>query len=285
MRAAARALLTDPVGAPRAPARPVVAAPPKPEPARKPAPHPNVGLRDANLSSWFSNERGELFEGFPIAETDVVLDVGCGDGGNSLFCARRGAHVTFADIQQESVEKVSREFQKHDLPHTALVTDVNPIQLPDGFADRIIATEVMEHVDDPAAFLRELVRVGKPGALYLISVPDVLGENIQSQLAPPAYFEKPNHIHIFSRTEFDRLISESGLKVELKRYYGFYHTMWWTLFWGSEEKTFDPKRPSLIESWERMWARILSSRDGAKIKAALDQTLPKSQAVVARKVA
>src|SRR3546814_10472725 len=43
-----------------------------------------VGLRDAKLGGWYREDTGELFRGMPIGAGDVVVDVGCGAGVNSV---------------------------------------------------------------------------------------------------------------------------------------------------------------------------------------------------------
>ena len=97
-------------------------------------------------------------------------------------------------------------------------------QLPvaDGFATRVICTEVLEHVDDPAEVLRELVRIGAPGAMYLITVPDPVAEGVQQKVAPPLYFQRPNHVRIIPRQEFSQLVIDAGLEIVEVSRYGFY---------------------------------------------------------------
>lgn len=240
-------------------------------------------LTDTSLSGWFKQESDELFEGFPIRAEDSVLDIGCGDGPFVQFCAQRGAEVIFADIDGDKVAAVERALQgsaaRAMLP---LVTDANPIPLPDARVNKIVAMEVLEHVDDPAQFMSELVRVGKPGAQYLITVPDPLGESVQKELAPPAYFEKPNHIRVFQREEFERLIEASGLVIERRTQYGFYWSVWWFFFWACKQDLSPPWHP-LLDSWTRTWNLLLSMEDGPRIKRALDRAMPKSQAIIARK--
>src|SRR5690606_39105132 len=72
-----------------------------------------------------------------------------------------------------------------------VVTDCNPLPLDSGFASRIIAMEVLEHVADPQIILAELARVGRPGALYLISVPDGAAEKMQIPFAPSSTSVRP----------------------------------------------------------------------------------------------
>ena len=62
---------------------------------------------------------------------------------------------------------------------------------PSESIDKIICTEVIEHVDDPMVALRELMRVGKPGALYLLSVPGQRSEELIKSVAPAYWFESP----------------------------------------------------------------------------------------------
>lgn len=246
-------------------------------------PPADPSLHDAYLSGWLRHETGELLEGFPIIASDVVLDVGCGDGAFSRFCAQQGADVTFADISEDKIAHVTRMLQ--DTPARAvrpLLTDANPLPLPDAYADKVIAMEVLEHVDEPPRFLQELLRVGKPGALYLITVPDAVSEGVQKHLAPPAHFEKPNHINVFSREEFERLVVEAGLVIERKAYYGFYWSVWWSLFWTCDQDLSPPWHP-LLQSWSDTWAKMLAMPDGPRIKKALDEAMPKSQAIIARK--
>lgn len=238
---------------------------------------------DTRLSGWFDEDNQELFTGFKISEYDKILDVGCGDGSHSLFCGRLGAAVVFADIDAARVDALAKRFNDYGLHHCeGLVTDTAPLPIKDCTFDKVIATEVLEHVDDPRSFMEELVRVGKPGAQYLLAVPGEASESVQQVLAPPAYFEKPNHIRIFRAQQFEDLVKTSGLIVESQHTYGFYHSIWWSLFWTCDHDLSEPWHP-LLHQWTDLWKNILNSRDGAKIKRALDRALPKSQVLVARK--
>lgn len=243
----------------------------------------DAGLLDSQLTGWFRHETGELLKGFPIAAQDTVLDIGCGEGQFARFCADQGAEIILADIEATKIERAQQRLHgSRARAITALVTDASPLPLEDGRVSKIVAMEVLEHVDDPSEFMRELHRVGKPGAQYLISVPGTYSEEIQKSLAPASYFEKPNHIRIFSPDGFEQLITDSGLIVEGKAHYGFYWSMWWFFFWTCNQDLSPPWHP-LLRSWEKTWALLLQSPQGEKIKGVLDNHMPKSQAIIARK--
>lgn len=63
------------------------------------------GLKEAQLAGWFNGDTGELFSGFPIGAADTVVDVGCGPGGYSGFCGRRGARLILTDVDPGEIDK------------------------------------------------------------------------------------------------------------------------------------------------------------------------------------
>ncbi|GGF26027.1 hypothetical protein GCM10011611_35060 [Aliidongia dinghuensis] len=242
-----------------------------------------LGLHDAVLSGWFNNDTGELMTGFPISADDVVADIGCGDGGIASFSARRGAHVILADADAVKIGQAKDRLAGSSARRVdAYVTDGNPLPLPGGTVTRVVCTEVLEHVDDPVAFMAELVRIGRPGALYLITVPGTAQEKLQKVLAPPQYFQKPNHIRIFEPEQFAALVEQAGLTIEHRTGYGFFWSLWWLFFWQAGVPLGEGSDPSL-DAWTRTWSEVLRGKDGMRIKAELDRVLPKAQVIIARK--
>ncbi len=246
--------------------------------------HDDIGIRDATMSGWLRGESGELLAGFRILTADVVLDIGCGEGFFAAFCGEQGAEVILADVDASTVKAAeARVRQTKARAVRALVTDGDPLPLEAHTASKIVLTEVLEHVDDPRRFLAEAVRVGRPGALYLISVPDPVHEHLQKQdIAAPAHFEKPNHIRIFEREQFRSLVTEAGLEIETEASSGFYWAMWWIFFWACKQDLAPPWHP-LLTAWTSTWNELLNTQQGPHIKKVLDQFMPKSQIIIARK--
>ena len=244
-----------------------------------------VQQKDSRMSGIFLHEEGQMYDGFSITPEDVVVDIGCGDGCIAMFAANQKAKVIATDICPNSVEQTRKKLKKSPArDYEVHVSDSTPLPLEDNSATKIICREVLEHVDDPAAIMSELVRIGKPGASYLITVPDPLGESVQKKIAPKEYWEKPNHVRIFEREEFAQLLEASGLEIEKRDSHGFYWSIWWILFWAAGQELGEPEQP-ILRHWTSVWSELLNKPQGDHIKEALDEFMPKSQILIARKAA
>ena len=249
------------------------------------------GLKDALLSGWFEGD--ELFRGMPISAEDVVVDVGCGEGGNLAYCADRGAHVIGVDLDAEALAETEAKVAARNARAAEFyVAPAEQVPVADGIATRVICTEVLEHVDDPMVVLRELNRIGAPGAIYLIAVPDEVQETMQKEVAFDYYFRSPNHIRIIGREELPAWVSDAGLEVVSQSGYGFFWSIWWAMLWGTGiDESMD--RPWLVsideidhpalKHWTQAWAALLETPEGLRVKEGLERFMPKSQVIIARK--
>ncbi|MBT2338605.1 MULTISPECIES: class I SAM-dependent methyltransferase [Pseudomonas] len=272
--------------------RPPVDSAPPPTGAVSPR---DAGLYDAMLDGWFSNETGELLKGFAVGANDTLLDVGCGEGVATLFAVRQGAAVIFTDSEQDKVRDLARQVEAQTTaPFLGLVSNSLPLPLADGCANKIVCMEVLEHIDKPEPFMAELVRMGQPGAQYLLSVPAPVGEHLQRGIAPASYFQAPNHVQIFSAERFAALVEDAGLVIEHRQASGFFWVMGMIFFWASEQAAgrniegavrdrIQAPYPALMERWAGVWQDLLTQPDGLAIKQVLDRFMPKSQVIIARK--
>jgi len=258
----------------------------------QPPPDATTGLHDAVLSGWFNQQTGELWPGFPIGPDDVVADIGCGLGGHAGFCAQQGAKLILVDADAIRLSKAAERVE--NIPnHRAFesyVSYCNPIPLADATASRIICSEVLEHVEDPGGLLAELVRIGRPGALYLITCPAPESEALQKRVAEPRYFLAPNHVRVIEPAQLTGWVEGAGLEVLSQDKYGFFWSLWLALYWSGDTalpepgtNIFEDQGHPVLDHWLRTWKALLEQPYGAKVKSALDDLLPKSQLVIAQK--
>ncbi len=99
---------------------------------------------------------------------DSVLDVGCGEGFalQKLYQSRIGKRLEGIDFQKEAIE-LGRKIH----PHLNLETgNIYNLSFKDNSFDLVMATEVLEHLEEPRKGLKELIRVSKK--YLLLSVPN-----------------------------------------------------------------------------------------------------------------
>jgi 2-polyprenyl-6-hydroxyphenyl methylase/3-demethylubiquinone-9 3-methyltransferase len=121
-------------------------------------------IRDQIDQHWQCDECGRT----PL-EGKTALDVGCGGGLLAEPLARLGAKVTGIDASPEVIA-VAREHA------AAMGLDIDyragDVQALDGRFDLITSMEVIEHVADPATFVKALAKRLAPNGLLVMSTPN-----------------------------------------------------------------------------------------------------------------
>jgi 2-polyprenyl-6-hydroxyphenyl methylase / 3-demethylubiquinone-9 3-methyltransferase len=113
------------------------------------------------MLAWLASARAALIPPAPAAGA-LLLDLGCGGGLLAPHAARLGYRHVGVDLNATSLA-VARG-------HGVLVVraDAGRIPLADGSADVVSAGEILEHVADPGAVVREACRVLRPGGRLVI---------------------------------------------------------------------------------------------------------------------
>ncbi|MGE3288690.1 MAG: class I SAM-dependent methyltransferase [Pseudonocardia sp.] len=101
-----------------------------------------------------------------VRRATVLLDVGCGRGAFARAAADRGASVTGIDTDADAVAAAAREVPEG----TFRVGDAAGTGVPDAAYDVVAAVQLLTHVPDPLAVLREAVRVVRPGGTVAVTV-------------------------------------------------------------------------------------------------------------------
>lgn len=104
----------------------------------------------------------------PAVAGGRALDVGCGVGQVVARLTQAGCETHGVDVSEPNIERARR--------HSPLCRLYDGRRLPyeDGFFDSAGALNVLEHVEEPEAFLAELCRVVRPGGRVVVSSPNFL---------------------------------------------------------------------------------------------------------------
>lgn len=168
----------------------------------------------AEESHWWFVGRRRLFaqeiSAIRLAPDARVLDLGTSTGANLRMLQDLGyANVTGLDASEEAIHwcrsKNLGDVVKGDITRLPFASDN---------ADLIMATDVLEHVDNDALALSEIARVLKPGATALITVPAFkILWGLQDEVA--------QHKRRYRIARLRRLVAGAGLEISKSFYFNY----------------------------------------------------------------
>lgn len=141
---------------------------------------------------------------------ELIVDVGCGTGGLWPFVQDRFSRYVGVDGMRYAEFSEAIEFRQADL-------DREPVPMADHSADVVVAVEIIEHLENARAFVRDLVRITKPHGWVLITTPNqrsllslatLVLKGRFSAFQDPHY---PAHITAMLDVDFLRMAAENGL--------------------------------------------------------------------------
>lgn len=140
------------------------------------------------------------------------LDVGCGEGG-LLDVVRSEVGDTWQITGFEI--SATRGERARERGHEVLVSEDGRVPLPDGSADVVASTHVVEHVPDDAGYVREMARLARPGGVVYIETPLKLSGAWYFRRNPEAgWVLDPTHLREYRTAgEVHALVEQAGLEL------------------------------------------------------------------------
>ena len=178
-----------------------------------------IAMRDESISSRLTVDLRLL----GVRAGDRLLDVGCGAGRHVLAGAARGAWAVGVDLSAGVLPG------RMSAPWAAFVlADGAWLPFADGSFQAAICTEVLEHIAEPEACVRELARVLMPGGRLAVSVPTSFTEDVFWRF--PGYAPTPGgHVRIFRTGALARLLRSAGFGLYAMRYRHSLASAYWLL--------------------------------------------------------
>lgn len=175
------------------------------------------------------------FDLLDVKKGDVILDAGCGEGRHSFECIARGADVCSMDIDMESLKKARYILAAIKLKEDASyhgrfqihIGDALNLPFKEETFDKIICSEVMEHVDDDDIACRELSRALKKGGKIAITIPTFFSEFLYD-IATEEYFTSPGgHVRKYLPNKIVDLMTRNNLEIYDVKFKHSFHAIYW----------------------------------------------------------
>lgn len=207
------------------------------------------------------------FERFPLAPGDRVLDIGCGEGRHAITAyLMQDVHSVGIDMSLDDIRIACArfdDFRRADANRSLSLAVANGTRLPfeDASFDKVICSEVLEHLPNYQAMLEEIRRVMKPGGALAVSVPRYGPEWICWRLSDGYHEVKGGHVRIFQRSELKDAIEARGFRLyDTHHAHALHSPYWWLkcLFWNRTEDAWLVRQYHRFLVWDLMQAPRLT---------------------------
>lgn len=179
----------------------------------------SAGLPSPMAAPLIASRVIELIADLP--KNSRVLDIATGKGYMLVELEKAGyGNLACADINEENfaLDRTRYGFVRANFNEA--------LPFSDGEFDVVISSETIEHVENPRAFLRELVRVMRPGGRMILSTPNVtavssrlrflFAGDIDGHLRGD--YDVSGHITVLPDWALERCFEETGLRIKKKTY-------------------------------------------------------------------
>ncbi|MEQ9423291.1 MAG: class I SAM-dependent methyltransferase [Cyclobacteriaceae bacterium] len=165
---------------------------------------------------YFTNSRPEMDQFLPM-EIKNAIEFGCGE---AIFLSRVKekfqCEAWGVDIDQNSLMKAEVKIDRCLLGNADQILT----ELPNNYFDCLICNDFLEHIIDPADFLRKIAPKLNAGAYLISSIPNVrYCENVFELLIKKDWKYKEagildrTHLRFFTKKSVQRMVDDAGFKI------------------------------------------------------------------------
>ena len=148
-----------------------------------------------------------------LSHGKVVLDLGCNTGYGTRMIAKRCEAITGVDVSPRAIEEARAKFGAENI--TYQVVEGGRLPFEDASFDVVVNFQVLEHVEDPGAFLADIKRVLGPGGTGIFTTP-----NARIRLDPGMKPWNRFHVREFSAPELADLLGLHFPEVVVRGLFG-----------------------------------------------------------------
>jgi len=190
---------------------------------------------------------------------DRLLDMGAGGGRHAFEAMRLGADVTAVDadaaeaagagVVMSAMEEDDAAVRSTGGRGTSVVADALHLPFPDGWFDRVIAAEVLEHIPDDRCAIGEMARVVRPGGTVAVTVPRWWPELVTWAISDDYHVRPGGHVRIYRRDHLVSRLAASGLEKYGSHHAHALHTPYW---WLRAAVGVDDEKHPMVRAYHKM---------------------------------
>lgn len=223
------------------------------------------------------------FNKFQIEPEEIVLDLGCGTGRHCFNHQIKKAKIIPLDKDPESMKEITKKIESSKTnknEHFPIQGGAIKLPFKDRSFDKVICSEVLEHLPDPNSCLKEINRILKPNGEIAVSVPTYFTEIVIDRLADEYLGKKGGHIHVFKKEDLAKKIERNGFKIYSTDSAHSLHFIYWSLraIFGIEEE-----ENTIPKIYQNFLEKTYTSNFWKNVENNLNKAIPKSNVFYAEK--
>jgi len=208
-----------------------------------------LDLCESNFSPWL-REKTTLIAS--MLEGKKVLEVGCGTGNLIKFLSNSKFDLTGSDFSDIYLNKARKKIPHVKFFKANLLHKESWENFKNSF-DSIIASEVVEHIEDDVTALKTIHSLLKPGGILVLDVPCF-------NLLYSEFDKKIGHFKRYSRKSISNVVEKSGFRIEKTRYWNLLGLFGWLITFKILKKGFEAtkKIPAglILGKWLKLESKI-----------------------------
>lgn len=184
------------------------------------------------------------FDRLDLRPGERLLDLGCGEGRHAISAYMvQNLDAVGVDLSKKDLETTLERFDQFVEPENKdkslviSVADATGLPFADESFDKVICSEVLEHIPDYRKVISEIHRVLRTGGIAAISVPRFFPEWVCWQLSDAYHEVEGGHIRIFNAGSLRKDVEETGFVCFDKHHAHSLHVPYWwlkCLFWRED---------------------------------------------------
>jgi SAM-dependent methyltransferase len=162
---------------------------------------------ESNLTvpEFISRRLDEIVAGFSsYRQNNLLLDLGFGAGSFLQAATRAGWNVRGVELSKTAAEHARKQGME------VFCGELAKACYAEGLFDVVVASELLEHLDDAKSLLREIARVLRPGGLLWATTPHGKGASARLLGVKWSVASPPEHLQMFSLVGMKSMIIGSG---------------------------------------------------------------------------
>ena len=154
-----------------------------------------------------------------IENEDNVLDIGCGQGHHTIKTSESCSQVTGIDINKDYITTAKDLLEKNIIKNVSFRLadsddEITFSNFDEENFNKIMLLDLLEHLNNPAVTLKQILRILKPNGKLIIAIPNsqTSFKRLKKRHGLSCYADDDHKVE-FTKKEIESLLNNSGYRI------------------------------------------------------------------------